>query len=61
MMSNAAKSLDILATSLSILYNYFNGPTKLILNLYLVKFLDTSAKLFFPCIYLNCYCICAEA
>jgi len=32
-------------------YLYFNGPIKLFLNLYLAKFLDNSAKLFFPFIY----------
>jgi len=31
-----------------ILHNYF-GPTNLFSDLYLAKFLDTSAKLFFPC------------
>jgi len=35
-MSIAAKSFDILATSLSILHNYFNGPTKLFPDLYLL-------------------------
>jgi len=29
-------------------HNY-DGPTKLFLDLYLPKFLDTSAKSFFPC------------
>jgi len=29
-MSNAAKDFDILATSLSVLHNYFDGSTKLI-------------------------------
>jgi len=28
-MSNAAKSFDILVTSLSVLHNYFNSSTKL--------------------------------
>jgi len=49
-MSNAAKNFDILTTSLSVLYNYFDNPIKLFSDLYLVKFLNTSAKLFFPCI-----------
>jgi len=31
---------------LSILHNYFDGPTKLFLDPYVAKFLDTSAK---PC------------
>jgi len=29
-MSNAAKSFDILATSLSVLHNYFDSSTKLL-------------------------------
>jgi len=29
-MSNAAKNFDILATSLSVLYNYFDSSTKLL-------------------------------
>jgi len=33
---------------LSVLYYYFGGPTKLSSELYLAKFLGTSAKLFFP-------------
>jgi len=54
MINNAVKSFDILLIRLSILHNYFNGLTKLFLNLYLAKFLDTSAKLFFRvCIELN--------
>lgn len=32
------------------LYNYFN-PTKLLLHLYLTKFVDTSTKLYFPYTY----------
>jgi len=28
-MNNAATNFDILATSLSVLYNYFDGSTKL--------------------------------
>jgi len=43
-MSNAAKYYDILATSLSILHNYFNGPTKLFLDLCPANFLDISAN-----------------
>jgi len=35
------------AIFLCFLHNYFNGPTKLFSNLYLAKFLDISAKLFF--------------
>jgi len=30
----------ILATSLSVLHNYFDSPTKLFSNLYLAKFID---------------------
>jgi len=49
-MSNAAKNFDILATGLSVLHiiiliiqqNYFS-------DLYPVKILDLSTKLFFPC------------
>jgi len=38
---------------LSVLHNYFNGPK--IADLYLAKFLDTSAKLFFfPYMEKNC-------
>jgi len=43
------KVFDILTTSLSVLHNYFDGPTKLFSDLYLAKFLDSSAKSFFPC------------
>jgi len=34
---------------LSFLHNYFDGLTKLFSDLYLAKFLDISAKSFFPC------------
>jgi len=37
-VDNNAKSCDILATSLSGLHNYFDGPTKFFSNLYLVNF-----------------------
>jgi len=37
-MSSVAKIFDILAIGLSVLYN-LNSPTKLFLDLYLVKFL----------------------
>jgi len=30
-------------------HNYFDGSTKLFSDLYLIKFLDTLAKSFFPC------------
>jgi len=42
-VDNAAKS-SILAISLSVLHNYSDDPTILFLDLYLVKFLDSSAK-----------------
>jgi len=47
MISNAKKNVDILAISLNILHN-FNDSTKLCLDLFLIKFLDSSAKSFFP-------------
>jgi len=47
-MSNAAKNFDILAISSDVLHNYFDAPN-LFSDLYLVKFLDTSAKALFPC------------
>jgi len=46
-MSIAAKNFDILAISLSVLYNYFDSLTKLFSDPYPAKFLDISAKLFF--------------
>jgi len=47
-MSNA-KNFDILTTahSLSVLHNHFNSPIKLFRSVYIAKFLDTLAKLFF--------------
>jgi len=47
LMSNAVKSFDVLATSLHVLHNYFDGLTKLFSDLYLAKFLDISTKSFF--------------
>jgi len=47
MINNTVISFDIIATSLSDLRNYFDSPTKLFSDLYLVKFLNTSAKHFF--------------
>ena len=47
MMSNAAKCFDILAINFVILSNYFDVPARLFFRLYLVKFLDSSAKLLF--------------
>jgi len=48
-----SKIFDILANSLSIPHNYFDdlkSKSKLFSDLYPAKFLDTSAKPFFPCI-----------
>jgi len=60
-MSNAAKNFDNLATSLNILYNYFEQ--NYISDLYLAKILDLSAKPFFPCTYLCIivYILCIRA
>jgi len=48
-----ARMLKLLAeralSTPSVLHNYFNDLTKLFSDLYLVKFLDTSAKSFFSC------------
>jgi len=46
-MSNTAKKFDVLATSLSVLYNYFNSSTNFFSNLYPVKILDLLAKSIF--------------
>ena len=44
-MSNVVKNFGILTTfELSFYINYFDEPTKLFSDLYLVKFLDTLAK-----------------
>jgi len=61
MMSNAAKNFNILATSLKILHNYFDDPTKLFLDLYLTEFLDVSAKSFFPYILEITKTLCGRA
>jgi len=50
---DAIKSFDILAISLSILRNYFDGSTKLFSHQFLAKFSDTLAKPFFPCVTKN--------
>jgi len=47
-MSNAAKSCDILATSLSVVRNCFDQQNYFS-DLHPVKILDLSAKPFFPC------------
>jgi len=43
-----ATNFNIVATSLNVLHNYF-FQKKLFSNLYLDRFLDISAKPFFPC------------
>jgi len=43
---NAARSFDILATSLSVLHNYFDKTTKLFSDLDLPKFLNFSKIVF---------------
>jgi len=53
MMSNIAKTFDILATNLNVLH-HFDSLIKLFFDLYLAKFLDTPAKLFFSCSYRIC-------
>ena len=53
-MSDATKKFDLLTTSLSVLYNYFDSSTKLFSDFYLAKFLDTSSRsFFFLCIKIN--------
>jgi len=47
----AAKTVNILVQFENVLCNYFDDPNKLFSDLYLAKFLDISAKLFFPCIF----------
>jgi len=48
MTNSAAINFDISAISLNVLHNYFDSPIKLFPDFYLTKFLDTSAKPFFP-------------
>jgi len=55
MMSNAAKSLDILATSLHLRYIIILMSNKIIFRSYLAEFLDTLAKRFH--VVVNCYLI----
>jgi len=48
---NNAKSFDILAINLNVLYSYFDSSTKLYFwSVAPAKILDLSAKSFFPCI-----------
>jgi len=46
MMSNAAKSFDVLAIGLNVLHNYFDSPNYFQICIYLNFY--TSPKLFFP-------------
>jgi len=50
LIARTSKLFAVLFSMLEILIlrNYFNNPTKLFLDVYLAKFLDTSAKSFFP-------------
>jgi len=43
-MSNAAKKIDILATNLSVLHNYFDSSIKLKFFVYPAKILDLFSK-----------------
>jgi len=43
------KVLTFLTTNLNVIHNYSDNLTKLFSNLYLVKFLYTLTKSFFPC------------
>jgi len=45
---NGAKNFNILAISLNVLHNCFNDSNEIIFKS-VCKFLDISAKLFFPC------------
>jgi len=52
--SLVAKMLKLFAallSCLSVLHNYFEGPIKLFLELYLAKFLDISATILSMCVY----------
>jgi len=51
-MSNAAKNFDILATSLSVLHNYFDNRITFLICIE-TKILDFSAKSFFSCYNIN--------
>jgi len=62
-ISNAAKNFDILATSLNVLHNFLIVQTNLFSDLYLAKFLDTSAKPFILCAVereINCIRVAVE-
>ena len=48
-MLHKVLKFNILAASLGVLDNYFDGLAKLFSDLQLAKFLDTSTKLFFRC------------
>jgi len=46
MLNNIAKSYDILATSLSVLHNYFDEPTKLFLDIIIIVKAMVKAKVY---------------
>jgi len=46
-MNNAAKNVDVLATSLRVLHNYFDGVTKLFSALHPAKFFTLAKSFFF--------------
>jgi len=47
LIARVLKLFQLCHQCLSILHYYFDGPTKLFSDLYLAKFLNTSAKSFF--------------
>jgi len=47
LVARMSKFFAAFSLHLNSLRNYFDGPTKLFSDLYVVKFLDTSAKPFF--------------
>jgi len=47
MKSNIAKNFDVLVISLSVLPILITSPTKLISDMYLIKFLDVLVVVFF--------------
>jgi len=56
-ISNAAKNFDVLAIILISYVIILMIQTKLFSDLYLIKFLDSSAKSFFPCIDISRNCL----
>lgn len=47
LVARMSKLFTALLVVLGVLHNYFDSPTKLFLDLYLAKFLDTLANPFF--------------